>query len=709
MQRSPATVFIASLGLFVAAASTHAQVQSTWTNDGGDNQWTNAENWDHDQPSAKGNYPDNGRGGFNYDAVIGIAASVMLNENVTIDGLSLSGFNRFVTGGSTLEVLDSFEVEGLAGFQGSGLFRAPADVEVFSGEFRIDGWRFEGSDISIGSPSSSATVSLINGADLNVIRLFALSGGVLSSDHSSTATVNTIIAGVESQITLTTVAAPLTMTGGTLSVTGNGEMRFRPVFGFPQDEPLLRFVSSTVLFGIDGGLVRFDQVRLAADRLSVSQGSGVVADFKDSYVELSDRISGDGLATLTGMNAVIDGGAIEIFGQPDPTTTGFVQDGGVLRNVNNLGVWYWRSGTVTSQVRNDSVKASTLAPGGTRLVTLGTFINDGIFAHNDGTFSLGDQGIVQNAGLWKAQFGATALNEQLPAGLHGFVNTDTFERINPHPGAFRYVVSAPFSNQGEVICGEGELLFRPNTVAEFDYSTGELTGGTWTVTGDGILVFEGLGDDLIIADDGAIAVDGPNAEVEPLERLTEVRGELVISGGKEQLIRPADGELEIFGGVGISDSPTRMGLGEEARLIFEHGSELRGNGEVDAPDILSQGFIRPGLSPGILTIDGNYSQLDGGGELEIELAGGTPGDLHDQLVVTGDANLGGTLRLIAIDGYFPPLGAKFTVLTGGAVAGRFDRIVTENFPPGLGARLTYRPDAVVVTVARLPQAVPAGG
>ena len=95
------------------------------------------------------------------------------------------------------------------------------------------------------------------------------------------------------------------------------------------------------------------------------------------------------------------------------------------------------------------------------------------------------------------------------------------------------------------------------------------------------------------------------------------------------------------------------------------------------------GVIRPGGqgNVGTLTINGNYTQL-AGGDLTIEIAsngGGisTPGVHNDYLVVNGNADVQGTLRLLDIAGYTVSNGDSFTVVTvTGAPTGQFDSVVS---------------------------------
>jgi len=100
-----------------------------------------------------------------------------------------------------------------------------------------------------------------------------------------------------------------------------------------------------------------------------------------------------------------------------------------------------------------------------------------------------------------------------------------------------------------------------------------------------------------------------------------------------------------------------------ANLSIPELGELSGSGTIIG-DITSAGTISPGNSPGILTIDGNYVQAPTG-ILTIELGGLTPGSEHDQLIITGDASLGGTLNVQLLDGFQLGEGMQFNIISVG--------------------------------------------
>ena len=109
-----------------------------------------------------------------------------------------------------------------------------------------------------------------------------------------------------------------------------------------------------------------------------------------------------------------------------------------------------------------------------------------------------------------------------------------------------------------------------------------------------------------------------------------------------------------------------------------------GNGTLAVPQanrmVQNGGFIAPGLSPGTLTIQGNYEQT-ANGRLDIEVAGTGAGQF-DVLNVTGNATIGGGLRLKFIDGFAPRQGDLFEFLDiGGTFANNFANVELRNLAP----------------------------
>ena len=92
------------------------------------------------------------------------------------------------------------------------------------------------------------------------------------------------------------------------------------------------------------------------------------------------------------------------------------------------------------------------------------------------------------------------------------------------------------------------------------------------------------------------------------------------------------------------------------------GGTVSGAGTIGGHLTNASGSIAPGQSPGKLTVGGDFQQ-QAAGTLQIEIGGMTQGEQYDVLAVDGNATVNGTLEVSLIDGFSPPGGQEFTVLT----------------------------------------------
>ena len=133
------------------------------------------------------------------------------------------------------------------------------------------------------------------------------------------------------------------------------------------------------------------------------------------------------------------------------------------------------------------------------------------------------------------------------------------------------------------------------------------------------------------------------------------------------------------------------GDGNIVGTVINNG-EVHGNLAI-AGNMQNNGLLSPGMSPGTFNVETDYTQSSTG-ELLIELASASS---FDQLAVTGEATLDGTLNVNLIDGFIPSVGQSFTFLTADDVDGMF---TTESLPsvPGRIFDVIYNPQSVVLTV-----------
>ncbi len=123
--------------------------------------------------------------------------------------------------------------------------------------------------------------------------------------------------------------------------------------------------------------------------------------------------------------------------------------------------------------------------------------------------------------------------------------------------------------------------------------------------------------------------------------------------------------------------------------------------DLSAPDITLMGAVSPGQSPGVLTINGDYSFFDNS-DFVIEIGGTAPGTAdsnHDQIDVTGTVTIGSnvTLSIFSWSGFAPQGGESLTIVSNDgldAVVGTFDGlpeggVLSDFLGSGLDAVISY--------------------
>ena len=155
-----------------------------------------------------------------------------------------------------------------------------------------------------------------------------------------------------------------------------------------------------------------------------------------------------------------------------------------------------------------------------------------------------------------------------------------------------------------------------------------------------------------------------------------------VAGGSTLIF---DNSLDLMGntltktGAGTMNINNNLSTGGGTVIIT--AGVLGGSGEVGGDVDNQGGAISPGNSPGVMEIDGHYSQ-GADASLLIELAG-TDAGLSDLLSVGGIASLSGQLAVTLLDGFQPAFGDDFDVLDFGAIEGEFNEILLPSLSDGL--------------------------
>lgn len=178
---------------------------------------------------------------------------------------------------------------------------------------------------------------------------------------------------------------------------------------------------------------------------------------------------------------------------------------------------------------------------------------------------------------------------------------------------------------------------------------------------------------------------------------TSVTGDTLVTPGN--LIKTGSGILNLFATAQVNGTAqiqqgTLLVNGQlfaNQGLIVGPGTTLGGSGLIVA-DVLNNGTLSPGNSPGTLSIDGNLTLGDGGTVLmEVEST-----SVFDQIVVGGTATLGGTLDVVPYDGFKFSYGQQFPFLFGDAVEGSFSAI---EMPTNFRGRILVDDGTVTLLVA----------
>jgi hypothetical protein len=135
---------------------------------------------------------------------------------------------------------------------------------------------------------------------------------------------------------------------------------------------------------------------------------------------------------------------------------------------------------------------------------------------------------------------------------------------------------------------------------------------------------------------------------------------------------------------------------------------LSGSGQINGNVSVSGGTVAPGNSPGILTINGDYSQGESA-VLVIEILNGTAGSGYDRLNVSGTATLGGTIDLALLDGYSITDGQSFDILHYAALSGEFARWLGLDPEGSLYFTYEYTANDLILTAHTAEAPVPVPG
>ncbi len=457
----------------------------------------------------------------------------------------------------------------------------------------------------------------------------------------------------------------------------------------------------------DGGVLRLTT--------TVNQGSGGVVDAASGVVRMA-------AATISGGSVTNSGGTFEIadgngtFDGVDLATgdfeiqnvrqliiiDGLTLDGEILVNrdggISSTRLLFGSSGTIDGDAviaLNDSAStASGRAVLADTTTGLTTTLADTVLVRGSGTVtaSLDNQGTIRA----DVDGGELLLNESAKA------NDGSMEATNN--GRLRISTTVNQGPGGRIASDGGTVRMAAATIngGQIENSGGLVEVAAGNATFDSTSI------------EGEVQIE--NVRLLALRNDTELNGLIVVNrdGGisATQLQSATAGTISGTGEIFLNDSATNpVGRAQLTQGVsgivttFGQGITISGNGYLRGM-LTAQGTVAPGR---IGSARGETATLDASGTLnlaatsrvEIQVGGRATGEFDR---ITGNAviNLAGTLDASAIAGFMPDTCENFTIISGSAINGEFDELVTGALGGNQRWRLFYTGNTVELRATCLP-------
>ncbi|MGA3065807.1 MAG: PEP-CTERM sorting domain-containing protein [Tepidisphaeraceae bacterium] len=556
----------------------------------------------------------------------------------SLQGGTLSGQNLINNGTLTIYSGATFHIAGT--ISGTGTIIQNDGTSTYANQTTID----QGS-VQIAGGTATGAGSLLVGADAGSSGSLAISGGTttitgdLGVGNNGTITGGASTASGSVTVSAGTLTTHLVLLGNTtggsgtlqISGTGNVELDGLNMNDLTVNNGSLQVVSQAAQPGDDpeivgalvGGYMRNGAMTVSGGTVtSPVLKLGVTSGFTGTYTQTGGAVtvttfgdgndasqtSGAGIGTASISGGTLDAGAVLLGSSAGGAGSATFSGSSSINVTNDMYVGAASgSGTVSSSGNAQIAIGGILSIGGTGGsgdVTVG-----GSSSWDPGGAHLNDLTVKQNGNF-------VVTNQPTPQGADPVINASIV-------GGYQY--------NGALNVQDSATVTAPNIklgVTSGFTGTMTQTGGTTTV---GVL---GVGNDGTETGGAGIGVAN-------------------ISGGT---LSAATIDLgSSAGGVGTLQLGSAANVTASDGTTISSGSTLGGVGTLDS-NVTSAGEIAPGDDPGTLNISGNLIST---GAIDVQLASLTT---FDQLDVSGNANLGGTIGVSLLDGYQPLWGQTFTIM-----------------------------------------------
>lgn len=313
--------------------------------------------------------------------------------------------------------------------------------------------------------------------------------------------------------------------------------------------------------------------------------------------------------------------------------------------------------------------------------TISFVLNSLIEIDTDVDFNLGT--VISGAGAFKLTGGTWDIKETLSLSNAFTITGGSFELSNSLSTSGTFAMSGGLLTGGSTLTLLNSLAWSGGTIGAAVTMDGAatvgITGGLKTLTG----TFSQAGTGTWSA--GNIIIESPG--------VFNNSGTMEMSGPDSLKFTTTTGTFNNSGTFSKTGSNRAVFL-----VDFTNTGTMNGIGIAEPIGTFTNtsGTIAPGNSPGILTYDGSFTN---GTMLDIELFDGSgAGTGHDQLVVTGDAMLGGTIKVVETGSV--PNGSYTILICQGGPACRTGSFSTIDLPTDYVLSMTGT--EVIVTKSALP-------
>ncbi|BBO33538.1 hypothetical protein [Lacipirellula parvula] len=513
--------------------------------------------------------------------------------------------------------------------------------------------------------SGGTLTGLANGGTINLASTLYLTDVRLAAANNIAAG-RTVVSGAS------TIAAPLSLSGGTLSLGGTWKNE-SVVSGAAGRLKLATWSTSPGTIAMTGGSVQIGFNQNFSQLLTLPVGSpdefeiGSTVNLQNATINLATLPWDLQVGVADDASGMLQNGVISATnGRALRVEEGTLSNIELLADLDSAGSTTFAGASAT--VRNASLSGTGISISSTAALL------DRVTIDGDVTLSTA---------------GAQVINGLTVDGdLH--LETNRVQMTgNQTIGGAGKITTAGFRSTpgGGFIVQNGTL-----TLAKDLTFLGQRRGSRLETTGGGVV---NRGKITVARDDYAATYNdltGPGLTIKA-SSFTQT-GELSVVTGEELRVEVNDW---------ANDGVVRLAGGKltAAGTAFRNGpnGEITGPGVIDlaATTFMNLGRVAPGAAVGALTFSGNYAQ-NALGQLAIELGGTTPGVSHDLLAVTGAATLGGSLKVSFVAGFTPTAGSLFTFLTAQNITGTFSTTTLPTLPARLIWETAYGANSVALRV-----------